>query len=152
MSAVQTDQLGSEHFGRDDGGPTLVIAHGILGSRRNWRTFARKLSAQRPDCSIWTVDLRAHGDSRALRGDDTLAACADDIVAQFSAAKEVVLVGHSFGGKVMCAAAAKWPRPLRQLWVLDSALGDREASFGGGAAEVEGVLRAALAVPIDSLD
>lgn len=151
MSTNINTSMGHDHFGTTGDGPAVIIAHGILGSRRNWRSFARNLSAARPDAQIWTIDLRAHGDSRDLPGADTVAACAQDVVEAFSHLPDVVLAGHSFGGKVMTAAAARWPRPVRQLWVLDSALGDREGSFSGGSAQVERVLATIETLNADQL-
>ncbi len=98
------------------------LCHGILGSRRNWRSFARKLSELRPELGIITVDLRNHGDSPDLEGPHTLATCADDLhrLAEHLDIQPRVLIGHSFGGKVVLKQAEALPAGLEQVWVLDS--------------------------------
>ena len=54
-----------------EGGPPLVILHGMLGSSRNWQTAGRDLAAAR---RVYALDLRNHGlsphaDRDDLRGD-----------------------------------------------------------------------------------
>ena len=98
------------------------LCHGILGSRRNWRSFARKLAERRPELGIITVDLRNHGDNPPRPGPHTLAACAQDLdrLAVHLDIRPSVLIGHSFGGKVVLQYAASLPVGLEQVWVLDS--------------------------------
>jgi pimeloyl-ACP methyl ester carboxylesterase len=57
-----------------------------------------------------------------MDGPHTLAACADDLrhLADHLGIQPRVLIGHSFGGKVVLARAAALPRGLEQVWVLDS--------------------------------
>jgi esterase len=108
--------LAAETIG--DGERTVLICHGILGSRRNWRSFARGLVAALPGWRVVVVDLRGHGDSSDLGPPYTVAQCAQDL-ADLDLDPEVV-VGHSFGGKVVLAYTALLPRALRQTWVLDA--------------------------------
>lgn len=98
------------------------ICHGILGSRRNWRSFARRLCQETPELGIITLDLRNHGDSGPVEGPHTLAACARDLGALSDHLGIVpsVLIGHSFGGKVVLQRASELPAGLEQVWVLDS--------------------------------
>ena len=99
-----------------------LLCHGILGSRRNWRSFARRLVALRPELGVISVDLRNHGDSPPADGPHTLSACAQDLarLAAHLGLEPEVLIGHSFGGKVVLRRAADLPRGLRHVWVLDS--------------------------------
>lgn len=62
--------------------PTAVLLHGILGSRKNWGTFARRLAQEFPTWQFLLVDLRCHGDSTAIkkRGPHTVASAALDIL------------------------------------------------------------------------
>ncbi|WKA11601.1 hypothetical protein VitviT2T_029082 [Vitis vinifera] len=110
--------------------PTAVLVHGILGSRKNWGTFARRLAQAFPTWQFLSVDLRCHGDSASIskRGPHTVAAAALDVlklVAQLRITPRV-LVGHSFGGKVVLSmveqAAKPLARPVR-VWVLDATPG-----------------------------
>merc|ERR1712157_442303 len=47
--------------------PTAVLVHGILGSGKNLRSFARKLARENPAWQFLLVDLRCHGDSASAR-------------------------------------------------------------------------------------
>ena len=127
----------------DDRTPTqtIMFLHGILGSKRNWRTPAVTFRKQQPQFQCVTVDFRGHGDSatvaRRQQGDDTVAGCAVDIAAvahaptlglstATGAAVPDLLSGHSFGGKValqylsahiMNAGDSSGPR---HTWIIDS--------------------------------
>jgi esterase len=101
---------------------TVWIVHGILGSARNWRSFARRLAEARPGWKVVPVDLRNHGDAPPRPGPHDLEACAADLaeIAATLGGPPAVLVGHSFGGKVVLAYAAHQPTGLEQVWVLDA--------------------------------
>ncbi|OVA04789.1 hypothetical protein BVC80_8529g3 [Macleaya cordata] len=110
--------------------PTAVLLHGILGGRKNWASFARRLAQEFPMWQFLLVDLRCHGDSASIKkkGPNTVASAALDVlklVAQLRVTPRV-LVGHSFGGKVALSmveqAAKPLARPVR-VWVLDATPG-----------------------------
>ncbi|MCO4762163.1 MAG: alpha/beta hydrolase [Myxococcales bacterium] len=124
-----TTDLAYTQLGTDDPSHRVIMAHGILGSRRNWRSFTQRLLKQRPDLQVIIVDLRGHGDSHGLPGDATVANCATDLVRLGAklGIERPILMGHSFGGKVCAEAARQWPEAVRQLWVLDAPLGPRQA-------------------------
>ena len=98
------------------------MLHGIYGRGRNWQGIARALTAARPEYACWLVDLPHHGDSRAGAHGDTVAGLAED-VDDWLAAQGIsadAILGHSYGGKVALAIAARAAgRPL-QVWVIDS--------------------------------
>ncbi|XP_042969517.1 uncharacterized protein LOC122302365 isoform X3 [Carya illinoinensis] len=77
--------------------PTAVFLHGILGGRKNWGTFARRLAQEFPTWQVGQLKITPR-----------------------------VLVGHSFGGKVALSmveqAAKPLARPVR-VWVLDATPG-----------------------------
>ena len=100
----------------------VFFLHGFLGAGRNWASIARGLVSRRPDWGAVLVDLRLHGDSTGLAPPHTVAACAADVneLTLAVGGTEVVLVGHSFGGKVALAATRSPAEGLRQVWVLDS--------------------------------
>jgi len=114
------DRIVAAHAGVPD--RWAFVCHGILGSRRNWRSFARRLVDAHPDLGVITVDLRNHGDSPPTDGPHTLAACAADLgaLAHHLGIQPAVLIGHSFGGKVVLQRASELPPCLEQVWVLDS--------------------------------
>ncbi|XP_038714569.1 abhydrolase domain-containing protein C22H12.03 isoform X2 [Tripterygium wilfordii] len=118
--------------------PTAVLLHGILGSRKNWGTFSRKLALEFPAWQFLLVDLRCHGDSASIskRGPHTVASTALDVlklVAQLRITPRV-LVGHSFGGKVVLSMVEQAAKPLARpvkVWVLDATTGKVRAGGDG---------------------
>lgn len=115
---------------RGSGTFTLVFVHGWLGSARWWDDTTADLSR---DHGTIAIDLAGHGRS-SERDVYTVERYADDIVAviearaalhETSAAKHIVLVGHSMsGGHVL--AAAKRVSDLRGVVLVDT-LKDLEA-------------------------
>lgn len=100
-------------------GEPLVILHGLLGSSDNWLTQAKMLA---PCFKVYTVDLRNHGQSPH---DETFdyPSMVDDLVAFFDDQRlsDVVLMGHSMGGKVAMNFALQHPERLRRLVIVDIA-------------------------------
>jgi len=133
-------------------GQTAFILHGILGSRRNWRSFTRRLAQRYPDWRYVTVDLRGHGDAHGLPGPHTVDACAADL-ARLAAAlgtAPLSVVGHSFGGKVALRYAARAPANLTSVWSLDSPPGLwRRETAGDEIARVFAAIRS-LAMPAEN--
>ena len=95
---------------------TAWILHGILGSGRNWRSFARTLMSKDPTWRYVLPDLRNHGQTGPLPGPHDLDACVRDLSELPSPDR---VIGHSFGGKV----ALQWAATVgtaEDVWVLDS--------------------------------
>ncbi|KAJ6816446.1 protein ABHD11 [Iris pallida] len=110
--------------------PTAVLLHGILGSRKNWGSFAKRLAREFPLWQFLLVDLRCHGDSASIkkRGPHTVASAALDVLKLVGQLRLTprVLVGHSFGGKVALSMAEQAAKPLARpvrVWVLDATPG-----------------------------
>ena len=63
--------------------PTCLLAHGILGSRRNLKSFAQRMAAEFPNWQFLLVDHRCHGQTsaRPMGGANTVEAAALDIIA-----------------------------------------------------------------------
>ncbi|WWD15607.1 hypothetical protein CI109_100029 [Kwoniella shandongensis] len=101
---------------------TLVICHGLFGSKQNWRSLA-KMFASRLGMPIYTLDLRNHGQSPHAEP-HTYSAMAEDIahfLDQQGLKSGVNLLGHSMGGKAVMAFALneKLNKPLRSLISVD---------------------------------
>ena len=132
--------------GAPDAPRVAFVLHGILGSARNWRTFARELVRRHPAWRLVLVDLRNHGDSRGAPPPHTVEACAADLAAlaaHLGLTPEAV-VGHSFGGKVALAYARDHGAGLRTVWVLDAVPGPVDLEDG----EVDRVVAGLRAIPM----
>lgn len=102
----------------DAAGTSLLIAHGLFGSGRNWGVIAKRLAAQR---RVITVDMRNHGHS-FWSDDHSYEAMADDlaeVIAQIGGPVDVL--GHSMGGKAAMMLALTRPQAVRCLIVGDIA-------------------------------
>lgn len=127
----------------------VVFCHGILGSGRNWRGFARRLLAGLDGqwCAV-LVDLRNHGDSHGLAGPHNVAACAADLSALSRELRPFdAVVGHSFGGKVALAYTAALPEALSLSWILDADPGPLERE-DPATHEVPRVIAALRQIPL----
>ncbi|MBW2462847.1 MAG: alpha/beta hydrolase [Deltaproteobacteria bacterium] len=111
----------------------VLVLHGILGSRSNWRGLARKVVAECPEWGACLVDLRMHGDSRGFAPPHTVAAAAADLEALSGVVPGPIagVLGHSFGGKVALAYARSHGRDnLESLVSVDSNPGARPGAPG----------------------
>ncbi|KAK9843697.1 hypothetical protein WJX81_002902 [Elliptochloris bilobata] len=119
--------------------PTCVLLHGILGSRRNLTSFAHRLVEGFPSWQVLLVDLRCHGESTQIAQrpprPHSVESAAEDVLTLLGQLKlfPEVLVGHSFGGKVVMSMVEQFgrigsrlPRPV-QVWVLDALPGEVRA-------------------------
>lgn len=97
--------------------PSLVFLHYFGGSSRAWIETIARLAA---DYHCLAPDLRGFGSSDAPVAGYGLNDYADDVARLIEAAniKSYVLVGHSMGGKIALALAARRPANLRSLVLL----------------------------------
>jgi len=113
-----TQLLNTQVYGEASEHPTLLIAHGLFGSGRNWRAIARRLSADR---LVVTVDMRNHADS-FWDDDHSYDALADDLEKTLGTIDGPVdVLGHSMGGKAAMVLALRNPANLNRLMVADIA-------------------------------
>ena len=98
--------------------PTLVIAHGLYGSARNWNVIAKNLARSR---EVVAVDMRNHGHSpwAATHSYPDMAADLAEVIGHIGA--PVDLLGHSMGGKAAMQLALTEGHLLRRLVVADIA-------------------------------
>ena len=112
--------LNFEHFGDSRGNRRpLVIAHGLFGSCKNWRTISRNLSLRGVD--VIAVDMRNHGQS-FWDNDHSYIDLANDlknVIDQFGGIADVI--GHSMGGKAAMTLSLNYPQSVGNLVVIDIA-------------------------------
>jgi esterase len=117
QSSTQTIALYSRKVGEN--GPDFVVLHGLFGSGQNWRSFAGSLE---DDFQVWTLDARNHGDSPHA---DSMSyqQMAEDVARFFveNELKNVILLGHSMGGKTAMQLALQFPDRIAALIVVDIA-------------------------------
>lgn len=101
-------------------GQPLIILHGLFGQSDNWNSLARQFSEL--ENAVYTVDLRNHGLS-PHNEEWTYQSMSDDILELINDLdlKEVILIGHSMGGKVAMQFAMNHPELLNKLIVVDIA-------------------------------
>jgi len=98
--------------------PTLLIAHGLYGSARNWGVIAKRLSDER---RVISVDLRNHGDS-PWSDTHSYGELANDLAEVIGhVGGPVDVLGHSMGGKAVMVLALRHGDLLRRLVVADIA-------------------------------
>ncbi|MTE28199.1 alpha/beta fold hydrolase [Winogradskyella ouciana] len=99
-------------------GKPFVILHGFLGMGDNWKTLARQFSES--NFEVHLVDQRNHGRSfhadefdYELMAEDLKRYCCENNL------NDIVLLGHSMGGKTAMLFAAKYPELVNKLLVAD---------------------------------
>lgn len=110
--------LNTIHHGDETGAPTLLIAHGLYGSGRNWRVIAKRLSDQR---RVVAVDMRNHGDSpwTDTHGYTDMANDLAQVIADLGGPVDVL--GHSMGGKASMMLALHHGALVNRLVIADIA-------------------------------
>lgn len=100
-------------------GKPIVILHGLFGSSDNWLTQAKLFSE---NYKVYTIDLRNHGQS-PHHDEFTYAGMVDDLKAFFEEQNlsDVILIGHSMGGKAAMNFALAHPEFISHLVVVDIA-------------------------------
>ncbi|MBS1945229.1 MAG: alpha/beta fold hydrolase, partial [Bacteroidetes bacterium] len=120
-------------FRREGAGTPIMVLHGLFGSGDNFGHIARTLSAS---FDMIVVDERDHGRSPHT-GRITYPLMAEDVHALVMklGLKDIVLVGHSMGGKTAMTFAQRWPQLLKHLVVID--IGPRQYPIGDHAAIIQ---------------
>jgi pimeloyl-ACP methyl ester carboxylesterase len=132
-------ELNYKKFG--ESGPVILILHGFLGSLDNWQTVAGTLSEHH---IVYTIDQRNHGRSPHADEIDYLLLSAD--ITWFCtqhALQNVIVIGHSMGGKTAMMMALQNPDLVEQLVVVDIA----PVKYAGGHEEI---LKAMETAPLNN--
>jgi pimeloyl-ACP methyl ester carboxylesterase len=103
------------------GDPPMVFVHGWTCNRSH---FAPQVAHFSPRHRCLSVDLRGHGESDKPEQDYTIDAFADDVawMCDQLGVKNAVLAGHSMGGAIVLALAARRPDLARAIVMLDPAI------------------------------
>lgn len=99
-------------------GKPFIILHGFLGMGDNWKTLAKQFS--KSNLEIHLVDQRNHG--RSFHSEDfDYELMAEDLkhYCETNNLENIVLLGHSMGGKTAMLFATKYPDLIRKLIVAD---------------------------------
>jgi pimeloyl-ACP methyl ester carboxylesterase len=102
-----------------DEGTPLVLVHGFGNEAHIWDDFAPLVA---PHYRTVAVDLRGHGDSDhdpEARYDYDFHLADLEAVTAALGVERLVLVGHSFGGRVSTLFAAKHPERMAGLVIVD---------------------------------
>lgn len=100
-------------------GPTVILLHGLLGTKANMGAVAKQLSTR---FQTFTLDLRNHGDSFHAPSMEYSEMAAD--IASFMAKRKIssaTIIGHSMGGKCAMQFAASYPEKTDKLVIIDIA-------------------------------
>lgn len=140
------------------GQQTVIFLHGLLGSGKNLRTAAKRLTERHTHLSALLVDARGHGGSSSFHPPHTLHSCTMDVVNTVQDlnldTSPTGIVGHSFGARIaldylhtLCNSdddATTNLSPPRQTWLLDSVPGYAHSSV---ADVIQAVSTVSLPIP-----
>lgn len=125
------------------------------------QSFAKTLVEGFPQWQVVLVDLRCHGDSAAITPGlidqaHSVDSAAKDVLKLLQSLKMFpeVLIGHSFGGKVVMSMAHQFglgtkrlPKPVR-VWVLDALPGEVRSAEMGAQDRPEDLITALRRFPL----
>lgn len=105
------------HYRELGEGKPLIILHGLFGFSDNWQSHAKKLADY---YHVFLIDLRNHGHS-PWSDEFSYELMAKDVLEFISdyELEDVILVGHSMGGKVAMRLAQLNEDVLEKLVVVD---------------------------------
>lgn len=101
-------------------GQPIIILHGFLGMSDNWKTLGTIFSQQ--GFQVHLVDQRNHG--RSFHANDfSYELLVDDLkrYCDYYKINNIVLLGHSMGGKTAMMFAATYPECVSKLVIADIA-------------------------------
>lgn len=108
--------------GGDASKPTVMLVHGLAGSRDNWNRVARYLT---PHYHVIIPDLPGQGDSKVPADFDYSIPNLAEKLRRFAEAakvdKNLNIAGHSMGGAIALLYTAQYPIDTQSLFLVDSA-------------------------------
>lgn len=99
-------------------GTPFLILHGFLGMGDNWKTLGKKIAEQ--GYQVHLIDQRNHG--RSPKADEfNYELLAEDLWAYCTThdLQNIVLLGHSMGGKTAMLFASRYEHIIKKLIIVD---------------------------------
>ena len=129
------------------GAPPIFFVHGFACSHEDWRSQIAHFSKSN---EVIACDLRGHGHTPGRPQECSIEHYGGDVAALVNnfELRDVVLVGHSMGCRVVLEAARLVPKRVRALVLVDgsrNATGDPDAAEQSARATVEKMGYAAFA-------
>ena len=105
------------HYRVLEGEKPLIILHGLYGSGDNWFAMAKQFA---PEYKVYLPDLRNHGNSfhNAVHNYEVMAKDVYQIIEK-EKLSDIVLLGHSMGGKAAMQLSLMYPDLFEKLIVVD---------------------------------
>ncbi len=95
----------------------IIILHGLFGTSDNWFTIGKKLAEKN---HIYLIDQRNHGQSGwDNEWNYTLMSSDLNEFINTHQLENVIVIGHSMGGKTAMLFAGQFPEKLSQLIIID---------------------------------
>jgi pimeloyl-ACP methyl ester carboxylesterase len=108
-------KLAYREFGE---GQPLIILHGLFGQSDNWNTLAKRFGEN--DFKVYTLDQRNHGLSQHSDAWDYQLMAEDlkEFIEEHQL-QNVILLGHSMGGKTILFFEQMFPQLANKLIIVD---------------------------------
>jgi len=121
--------------------PPFVLVHGLSSNAHTWDGVARRLAEA--GHRVVAVDQRGHGLSDKPDGDYDFDTVTDDLALLIDALglDQPIVVGQSWGGNVMLALGARYPKLARGLGFIDGGTIDLQARPDGEWEQIKERLR-----------
>lgn len=120
-TVVINDSLIQYHLYPSKGSKTILFLHGWRSDGLIWNDIAMRLGKEK--YSVYALDLPGFGGSSVPKNPFTISDYANTVSGFMEKMKirKVVLVGHSFGGRIAIKLAATKPELVSKLILIDSA-------------------------------
>lgn len=120
-SIVIGDVLIQYYFYPAKGAKTVLFLHGWRSDGSVWNDIAKKLHTEK--YSVYALDLPGFGGSPIPKTSFTVSEYVDTVIGFMEKMnmRNVVLIGHSFGGRIAIKLASSHPKQVKKLVLVDSA-------------------------------
>lgn len=118
-------------------GKPFLILHGLFGSSDNWHTHGKRLSEY---FEVYLIDQRNHGDSD-WSDEFSYDLMAEDLhqFIEEHGLENLIILGHSMGGKTAMRYAQLYPNKIEKLISVDMGTQANEASHDDIIAGLESI-------------